>query len=103
MQTSYKEQAFSSKLGFYRNTQGLSAPFQRQMEATILSQYQRLPGLHSEFLGLDVVTGADEDFGFEDVLNNPRDSVRPPQPLHDVMERKLGLVHSQTASRPTGF
>ena len=39
------------------------------MEQTILSQYRRLPGFHSEFLGLEVMGMANETIGFEDILN----------------------------------
>ena len=39
------------------------------MENTILSQYRRLPGFHSEFLGLEVMDTSNERIGFEDFLN----------------------------------
>ena len=42
---------------------------QVNMEQTILSQYRRLPGFHSEFLGLEVMDMANDRIGFEDVLN----------------------------------
>ncbi len=40
-----------------------------RMDETILSQFQRLPGLRSEFCGLDTLLNRDEDFAFEDYLN----------------------------------
>ena len=40
-----------------------------KMEETILSQFRRLPGLTSEFSGLDTIMNRDEDIGFEDYLN----------------------------------
>jgi hypothetical protein len=39
------------------------------MEQAILSQYRRLPGFHSEFVGLEVMGMQNEQIGFEDVLN----------------------------------
>ncbi len=40
-----------------------------QMEQILLSQFQRLPGLRSEYAGLETLMGRDEDFGPEDYLN----------------------------------
>jgi hypothetical protein len=42
---------------------------QLNMENTILSQYRRLPGFHSEFVGLEVMDSSSDRIGFEDVLN----------------------------------
>jgi hypothetical protein len=42
---------------------------QLNMEQAILSQYRRLPGFHSEFVGLEVMGMHNEQIGFEDVLN----------------------------------
>ena len=38
-------------------------------EKAMMSEFKRLPGLKSSHVGLDVVTGVDEDIDFEDVLN----------------------------------
>ena len=47
----------------------LTCVMQVNMEQTILSQYRRLPGFHSEFLGLEVMDMSNERIGFEDFLN----------------------------------
>ena len=39
------------------------------MEQAILSQYRRLPGFHSEFVGLEVMGSHIDSIGFEDILN----------------------------------
>src|SRR5688572_23446763 len=39
-----------------------------QMEKTILSQFRRLPGLPSEFVGLETILGEDETIDFDDYL-----------------------------------
>lgn len=51
------------------NIFGSHLPLRMQMEQTILSQFQRLPALQSEFCGLETLLGKDEEFGFEDYLN----------------------------------
>ena len=86
----YSAQKASEKKNFLRVTQGLHAAMrvcslwiladdllhclresqlQVNMEQTILSQYRRLPGFHSEFLGLEVMDMANDRIGFEDFLN----------------------------------
>ena len=39
------------------------------MEQTILSQYRRLPGFHSEFMGLEIMNETMTTVGVEDILN----------------------------------
>ena len=43
-------------------------PMRLQMEQAILSEFQRLPTLHSDFIGLETMLGIDEEIGFEDFL-----------------------------------
>jgi hypothetical protein len=42
------------------------------MEQAILSQYRRLPGFHSEFVGLEVMGMQNDQIGFEDFLNGEK-------------------------------
>ena len=94
------------------------------MEQTILSQYRRLPGFHSEFVGLEVMGMSNERIGFEDVLNgtsspnkllsktgviccsraDPRDRMDAPIELHEGMEQLLGMgpmePYQSPVSRP---
>lgn len=71
-------------------TFGSYAPFQRHMERTLLSQFQRLPGLPSSLSGLKTVMDMDETIEFEDYLNleenDPMDRVGP---LHAVMQARF--------------
>lgn len=53
---------------------------------------ERLPGLPSSKLGLESLTGALEDFGFESYLGLPADSEVAPPDLHSQMEQRLGLA-----------
>eukprot|EP00027_Filamoeba_sp_ATCC50430_P008107 CAMPEP_0168550756 /NCGR_PEP_ID=MMETSP0413-20121227/5811_1 /TAXON_ID=136452 /ORGANISM="Filamoeba nolandi, Strain NC-AS-23-1" /LENGTH=126 /DNA_ID=CAMNT_0008581241 /DNA_START=30 /DNA_END=410 /DNA_ORIENTATION=- len=62
-----------------------------QMEKTILSQFQRLPTLHSEFVGLETIEGRDEQIDIDDYLNDPSESFTAVSDLHTAMEKKLGL------------
>jgi len=58
-----------SKKNLMRNTQGVHAAMRLNMEQTILSQYRRLPGFHSEFLGLEIMNESMSVIGVEDILN----------------------------------
>merc|ERR1712072_1501634 len=61
----------------------------RKMEEAILSRHQRLPGLKSHMVGLSTLINMDEEFGFEDVLDDPCMREEPSLPVHDAMEIKL--------------
>jgi len=61
-----------------------------QMDQALLSRFQRLPGLPSEYCGLDTIMNLDEDLGFEDYLNEPQNSVAFVD-VHRTMERRLHL------------
>ncbi|THG04794.1 hypothetical protein TEA_001726 [Camellia sinensis var. sinensis] len=58
------------------------------------SRFQRPPGpIPSSMLGLEALTGGLEDFGFEDYLNDPRESETfRPLDMHHGMEVNLGLA-----------
>eukprot|EP00658_Telonema_sp_P-2_P008727 TRINITY_DN1329_c0_g1_i2.p2 TRINITY_DN1329_c0_g1~~TRINITY_DN1329_c0_g1_i2.p2 ORF type:complete len:127 (-),score=30.42 TRINITY_DN1329_c0_g1_i2:485-865(-) len=71
------------------NMFGSHMMMRRKMEEAILSRHQRLPGLKSEFVGLSTLLGRDDDFGFEDVLDDPWMRETSCMPLHDAMEIKL--------------
>ncbi|ERN03470.1 hypothetical protein AMTR_s00003p00267670 [Amborella trichopoda] len=62
-------------------------------EADLLLGFQRPPGpLPSSMLGLEALTGELDDIGFEDYLNDPRDSESfRPVDMHSGMEVRLGL------------
>ena len=55
-------------------------------------RHERLPGLPSSKLGLEAMTGALEDFGFESYLGLPQDSEAPQPDLHSQMEQRLGMA-----------
>ncbi|KAF3535420.1 hypothetical protein F2Q69_00020089 [Brassica cretica] len=62
--------------------------------------FQRPPGpIPSSMLGLEVYTGAIDNFGFEDYLNDPRDSETfKPVDFHHGMEVRLGISKGPVAS-----
>merc|ERR1711865_1327964 len=49
------------------------------------------PSLKSEFVGLSTLLNMDEDFGFEDCLDDPWLRETPTMALHDAMEMKLKM------------
>jgi hypothetical protein len=91
------------------------------MENAILSQYRRLPGFHSEMVGLGIMNQEDDVVGVEDILNgaatprhpceqwaalrspqtvadivcfmlaDPREHMEMPVNLHEGMECRLGF------------
>ncbi|KAF2313750.1 hypothetical protein P3X46_029554 [Hevea brasiliensis] len=75
------------------NTFGSAFPLKMDLDRQILSRFQRPPGpIPSSMLGLEAHTGRLDDFGFEDYLNDPRESetLRTPD-MHHAMEVRLGL------------
>ncbi|XP_019423547.1 PREDICTED: cyclin-B1-2-like [Lupinus angustifolius] len=75
------------------NLYGTAFPLKMDLDRQILSRFQRPPGaIPSSMLGLEAVTGDLDNFGFEDYLNDPResDSLRPLD-MHHGMEVRLGL------------
>ncbi|XP_062106340.1 cyclin-B1-2-like [Humulus lupulus] len=75
------------------NTYGSAFPLKMDLDRQILSRFQRPPGaIPSSMLGLEAMTGTLDDFGFEDYLNDPRDSETfRPVDMHHGMEVRLGL------------
>ncbi|KAK8557712.1 hypothetical protein V6N13_008100 [Hibiscus sabdariffa] len=73
------------------NLYGTAFPLKMNLDRQILSRFQR-PLLSSSMLGLEAMTGTLDDFGFEDYLNDPRESeTARPLDLHHSMEVRLGL------------
>jgi proteasome maturation protein len=72
---------------------GTALPLQMQMERQILSKFQRPPGLiPSSMLGLESLTGALDEIGFEDSFGDVRESESfVPVDMHHAMEVRLGL------------
>ncbi|XP_050226290.1 cyclin-B1-2 [Mercurialis annua] len=75
------------------NTYGSAFPLKMDFERQILSRFQRPTGpIPSSMLGFEALTGGLDSFGFEDYLNDPRESetIRT-QDMHHGMEVRLGL------------
>jgi proteasome maturation protein len=73
------------------NAQGLHAPLRLKMELQAADKVGRLPFLPSSGLMGEVLTGRDEEIGFEDILNTAEFREQLAQP-HAVVERHLGLL-----------
>lgn len=74
-----------------RNIQGLHAPLRLTMELQATKKIGRLPFLPSSGFMSDVLTGRDEEIGFEDILNTVEFREQMAQP-HAVVEKQLGLL-----------
>ncbi|WOK99925.1 mitogen-activated protein kinase 9-like [Canna indica] len=71
-------------------TYGSAFNLRRDLDAQILSRFQRPPGaLPSSMLGFEALTGGLDDFAFEDYLNLPQDSesYRPADMHHGIEAR----------------
>ncbi|KAJ8431643.1 hypothetical protein Cgig2_018741 [Carnegiea gigantea] len=82
------------------NTYGSAFPLKMDLDRQILSRFQRPPGpIPSSMLGLEALTGTLDDIGFEDYLNDPRDSETfRPANMHHGMEVRLGLLKGPVKS-----
>ena len=84
---------YRRKLEMMAQAQGAAIPAKLDIERQILSQVERLPGpIESKRLGLQIMTGEIDRFGFEDYLNQA--SMREEGPradTHSIMEAKLNL------------
>lgn len=84
--------AAASKSDMLRQLYGAAVPAKVQIESQILSRFARLPGaVPSSRLGLESVTGALDEFGFESYLGLPGDSETAAPDLHSQMEARLGM------------
>ncbi|KAJ8568975.1 hypothetical protein K7X08_037190 [Anisodus acutangulus] len=75
------------------NTYGSALPMKLELDRQILSRFHRPPGaIPSSMVGLEALTGFLEGFGFEDYLNDPKESESfRPADMHHGMEVRLGL------------
>jgi len=62
------KQKWESKVARVSQIYGSHAALRLQMDRAVLSQFKRLPGMRSSFVGLDTMLGRDEEIGFEDYL-----------------------------------
>ena len=99
IQRTHRQHAQTTKLQMMRDLYGVAVPAKIQIEQQILGRFQRLPGLPSSHLGLESLTGALDEFGFESWVGLPSDSEQPPVDLHSQMEAKLGLGEAKPMAR----
>ncbi|CAM6095040.1 unnamed protein product [Calypogeia fissa] len=92
-ETNHKYQA-QTKRYLLEKAYGTAVPLHMQMEQQILSKFQRPPGLlPSSMLGLESLTGALDEIGFEDSFGDPRESEAfVSVDMHHGMEVRLGLA-----------
>jgi len=91
IQRESKKQADVTKNQMLRNLYGVAVPAKASIETQILDRFHRLPGLQSSKLGLESLTGALDEYGFESYLGLPEYSEELPVEMHAQMEVKLKL------------
>uniref|UniRef100_A0A7N0T8R0 Proteasome maturation factor UMP1 n=1 Tax=Kalanchoe fedtschenkoi TaxID=63787 RepID=A0A7N0T8R0_KALFE len=89
--TKMKDEVIKRKV--LATTYGTAFPVKLELERQILSRFQRLPGaIPSSMLGFESLTGDLDNFGFEDYLNDPRESETfRSVDMHHAVEVRLGL------------
>ena len=87
-----EQPASRNKALMLKDLYGAAFPAKLQIEQQILGRFERLPGLPSSKLGLEALTGALDEFGFESYLGQPQDSEVPAPDMHSQMEARLGLA-----------
>ncbi|KAG0561200.1 hypothetical protein KC19_9G044600 [Ceratodon purpureus] len=82
-----------TKRSLLERAHGSAFPMKMDIERQILSRVQRPPGLiPSSMIGLESLTGELDEFGFQDFLNDPKESdTITPVDMHEGMEVRLGL------------
>eukprot|EP00245_Coleochaete_scutata_P007140 TRINITY_DN22240_c0_g1_i1.p1 TRINITY_DN22240_c0_g1~~TRINITY_DN22240_c0_g1_i1.p1 ORF type:complete len:139 (-),score=33.94 TRINITY_DN22240_c0_g1_i1:345-761(-) len=98
IQNTYKQHTKEAKMTLLRHTYGSAFVMRAKIEEQVLARHQRLPGLLSSSLGLQSMTGALEDFDFEDYLGAPGEAEEVPSvDLHHAMEVRLGMSKGPVA------
>lgn len=93
MQAGWAKQQWDNDLHHAERVWGPGMAMRMRMDRAILAQFQRAPGLESDFVGLDTILGRDIKVGFEDVLDVP--AMRTDTPVegpHLALDRKLGMA-----------
>lgn len=93
IQRTSKSMQAQTKRTLLERAYGSAFPMKMDIERQILTRFQRPTGLiPSSMLGLESLTGELDEFGFEDFLNDPKESdTFVPQDMHESMEVRLGL------------
>lgn len=74
-----------------RTVYGRHAAVRRQEDATILAQFQRHPGLKSNFSGLDSLLGKVTEFDTCDMFRSPFDNEENVIEPHVELEKNFGM------------
>lgn len=92
IQRTAKQNERKTKRQMMALTYGAAMPMRLQMQEEVLSQFHRLPGLPSSFLGLSTLLNRDETIDVEDFMDKPEDSpYMPVHSAHEIMETRLGI------------
>jgi len=90
IERSWRQQELDSKLNMLGNIYGAHVPMRKRMELQIVSQPQRLAGLPSSRLGMEVLLNKHEDIDFDDFLGDPAYAAEAID-VHLAMEKRLGM------------
>lgn len=86
----WRQRELDSKLNMLGNVYGAHVPMRKRMDMRIVSACQRMPGLPSSNLGLEILLNKHEDLDFDDFLADPTFATEQID-VHLAMEKRLGL------------
>lgn len=86
----WRQRELDSKLNMLGSVYGAHVPMRKRMDMRIVSAVQRLPGLPSSNLGLEILLNKHEDLEFDDFLADPAFAADQID-VHMAMEKRLGL------------
>lgn len=91
LQSDYKEKEWRKRIDDVTVHSGMGAAMLLQAEREHLSQFHRLPGIKSSFLGLETALNGNSSFEAEDWLGEQEDAENLLCDIHATMEAKLGM------------
>ncbi|KAF4317673.1 hypothetical protein BBO99_00001049 [Phytophthora kernoviae] len=91
LQTTQRQTNWELKMATVEQVYGKAAAMRLRTEKSVMEQFTRLPGLPSSHVGLDTLTGADEQIEFADFLNDPNEHPENTFRVHEAMEVKLSI------------
>ncbi|KAJ0408105.1 hypothetical protein P43SY_002075 [Pythium insidiosum] len=91
LQAMHRRNTWELKMATAEQIYGKGAAMRLRTEKAVMEQFGRMPGLPSSHVGLDTITGADEEITFNDFLNDPAEHPEHSFRVHDAMEVKLAI------------
>lgn len=96
----HRRNNWEMKMATVEQVYGKAAAMRLRTEKAVLEQFQRLPGLPSSRVGVDTLTGADEQIEFSDFLNGAA-AFGPGRTGHVLTVTMVMAAQTPTSTRST--